>query len=93
LAPGSPQEKLSAIPNLGNKPTKVNWTLSWSHGLIICSGVVLQKGFNKRLDPLGKADKHYQTFVFQKARRYPQQQRARTGVDTAASEQPDQAAA
>jgi len=27
LAPGSALEKLAAIVNLENKPTKVNWTL------------------------------------------------------------------
>jgi hypothetical protein len=29
------------LPNLANKHTKVNWTLSSSSGLKICSGVVL----------------------------------------------------
>jgi hypothetical protein len=43
LAPRSPQEKFPAIPNLGNKPTKVNWTLSWSGGMKICSGYVFFK--------------------------------------------------
>ena len=41
LAPGSPPEKFAVIPNLGNKRTKVNWTLSWSSALEICGKVVL----------------------------------------------------
>ena len=41
LAPGSPPEKFAAIPNLGNKPTKVNWTLSWSSALETCGKAVL----------------------------------------------------
>ena len=41
LAPGSPQEKFATILKPGNKPIKVNWTLSWSSGLEISSGVVL----------------------------------------------------
>ena len=55
LAPRSPQEKFPAIPNLGNKPTKVNWTLSWSGGMKICSGYVFLKilsRFKTILDPL-----------------------------------------
>jgi hypothetical protein len=41
LAPGSPPEKFAASVNLGNKPTKVNCTLSWSSALEICGQAVL----------------------------------------------------
>ena len=43
LAPGSPPEKFAVIPNLGNKPRKVNWALSWSSALAleICGKTVL----------------------------------------------------
>ena len=33
---GSALEKLAAIVNPENKPTKVNWTLSWPSALEIC---------------------------------------------------------
>jgi len=36
LAPGSALEKFAAIVNPENKPTKVNWTLSWPSALEIC---------------------------------------------------------
>ena len=45
------------FPNLGNKSTKLNWTLSWSSGLKMCSGFVFKEVLNRILDPLGKADK------------------------------------
>ena len=41
LAPGSAQEQFAEIPNLSNKPTKVNWTLSWPSALGICGTAVL----------------------------------------------------
>ena len=41
LAPGSALEKLAAIVNLENKPTKVNRALSWPSALEICGKVVL----------------------------------------------------
>ena len=41
LAPGSPQGKNAVILNLGNKPTQVNWSLSWSSVLDICGKNVL----------------------------------------------------
>ena len=41
LAPGSAQEQFAEIPNLSNKPTKVNWTLSWPSALEICGTAVL----------------------------------------------------
>jgi len=41
LAPGSPPEKFAGIPNLENKPTQVNWALSWSSALEICGKAVL----------------------------------------------------
>ena len=41
LAPGSALEQLAAIVNPENKPTKVNWTLSWSSALEICGKTVL----------------------------------------------------
>ena len=46
LVPGSALEKLAAIiVNLENKPTKVNWTLSWPSGpsaLEICGTTALE---------------------------------------------------
>ena len=36
LAPGSALEKFAAPVNPENKPTKVNWTLSWPSALEIC---------------------------------------------------------
>ena len=57
LTPRSPQDFFAASLNLGHKPTKVNWTLSWPSGLQICSGVVLQENCNKRSDPSGQAGK------------------------------------
>ena len=41
LAPGSAQEQFAEIPNLSNKPTKVNWTLSWPSALEICGNALL----------------------------------------------------
>ena len=41
LAPGSALEKLAAIVNPANKPTKANWTLSWPSALEICGRTVL----------------------------------------------------
>ena len=41
LAPGSALEKFAAIVNPENKPTKVNWTLSWPSALEICGTTVL----------------------------------------------------
>ena len=41
LAPGSALEKFAAIVSPENKPTKVNWALSWSSALEICGKVVL----------------------------------------------------
>ena len=41
LAPGSALEKFAAIVNPGHKPTKVNWTLSWTSALEICGKTVL----------------------------------------------------
>jgi hypothetical protein len=43
LAPGSALEKPAAIVSLENKPTKVNWTLSWPwpSALEICGKTVL----------------------------------------------------
>ena len=41
LAPGSALEKFAAIVNPENKPTKVNWTLSWPSALEICGKTVL----------------------------------------------------
>ena len=41
LAPGSALEKFAAIVKPENKPTKVNWTLSWPSALQICGKTVL----------------------------------------------------
>ena len=41
LAPGSALEQLVAIVNPENKPTKVNWTLSWPSALEMCGKTVL----------------------------------------------------
>jgi len=41
LAPGSTLEKFAAIVNPENKPTKVNWTLSWPSALEMCGKTVL----------------------------------------------------
>ena len=41
LAPGSALEKIAAIVNPENKPTKVNWALSWPSALEICGKTVL----------------------------------------------------
>ena len=41
LAPGSALEKIAAIVNPENKPTKVNWALSWPSALEICGKAVL----------------------------------------------------
>ena len=38
---GSALEKFAAIVNLENKPTKVNWALSWPSALEICGKTVL----------------------------------------------------
>ena len=36
LAPGSALEQFAAIVNPENKPTKLNWTLSWPSALEMC---------------------------------------------------------
>ena len=41
LAPGSALENFAAIVNPENKPTKVNWALSWPSALEICGKTVL----------------------------------------------------
>jgi len=41
LAPGSALEKFAAVANPENKPTKVNWALSWPIALKICGKTVL----------------------------------------------------
>ena len=41
LAPGSALEKFAAIVTPENKPTKVNWTLSWPSAFEICGKTVL----------------------------------------------------
>ena len=41
LAPGSAREKFAALVNPEDKPTKVNWTLSWPIALEICRKTVL----------------------------------------------------
>ena len=41
LAPGSALEKFAAVVNPENKPTKVNWALSWPSALKICGKTVL----------------------------------------------------
>jgi len=41
LAAGSALEKFAAIVSPENKPTKVNWTLSWPSALEICGKTVL----------------------------------------------------
>ena len=51
--PGSALENFAAIVN-PEKPTKVNWTLSWPSALEICGKTVLYSGFNKRSDSFGK---------------------------------------
>ena len=43
LAPGSALEKFSAFANPANKPTKVNWTLSWPSAFEICDLVFFGK--------------------------------------------------
>ena len=40
--------------NPANKPTKVNWTLSWPSALEICGKIVLYSGFKKLSDSFGK---------------------------------------
>jgi len=45
LVPGSALEKLAAIVGPENKPTKVNWTLSWPSALEICGKLFINKGF------------------------------------------------
>jgi hypothetical protein len=41
LAPESALEKFAAIVKPENKPTKVNWALSWPSALDICGRTVL----------------------------------------------------
>ena len=42
LAPGSALKNFAAIVNPGHKPTKVNWTLSWTSALEICGKIFLE---------------------------------------------------
>ena len=65
LAPGSALDKFAAIVNPENKPTKVNWTLSWPSALEICGKLFFNKGLLiSDLILLGTADK--QTLFFKK---------------------------
>ena len=52
---GSALENFAAIVNPENKPTKVNWTLSWPSALEIRGKTVLYSGFNKRSDSFGNS--------------------------------------
>ena len=55
MAPGSALEKFAAIVNPENKPTKVNWALSWPSALEICGKIVLyNEGLISGLILLGK---------------------------------------
>ena len=54
LVPGSVLEKFAAIVNPENKPTKVNWTLSWPSALEICGKMFFNKGLISGLILLGK---------------------------------------
>jgi len=45
LTSGSALEKFAAIVNPENKPTKVNWTLSWPSALEICGKTEQQARF------------------------------------------------
>ena len=59
---GSALEKFAANVNPGNKPSKVNWVLSWPSALEICGKAVLEKlykGLIIDLILLGQADKQY----------------------------------
>ena len=40
LAPGLALEKLAAIVNPANKPTRVNWALSWPSALEMCGKTI-----------------------------------------------------
>ena len=52
--PGSALENHAAIVNPENKPTKVNWTLSWPSALEICGKLFFNKGLISGLILLGK---------------------------------------
>jgi hypothetical protein len=41
LPPGSALEKIAGSVNPGNKPTKVNWALSWPSALEMCGKAIL----------------------------------------------------
>jgi hypothetical protein len=58
LATGSALDKIAAIVNPENKPTKVNWTLSWPSALEICGKLFFNKGLKSDLILLGTADRH-----------------------------------
>ena len=57
LAPGSALEKFAALVNPENKPTKLNWTLSWPSALEICGKQFFNKGVISGLILLGQGEK------------------------------------